>query len=218
MLNNCELSEVKKLDRENLSAVAKEALQNVSRFIEQAVSLMQGKRHLGSNNFGGTEAETKSYQPTRPGLFFNCMFPLEGTTRVNRPENGYRTILVDVDLDLLFANCEVALQLLTRLSSQPWCSITEKESRLFRDLMSTETPAVDFARSLRFLRTDHKMPSFLSVAALAQNPVVGDEVKRKDNIRIFLDACNEHYELSPDALTEPHFSENDYVVDFQDCV
>lgn len=83
---------------------------------EEAVFLMQGKRPLGSSKLGGTEAETKSYLPARPGLFFNAMFPLEGPTRVNRPENGYRTILADVDVHVLFANCEVALELLTRLS------------------------------------------------------------------------------------------------------
>lgn len=203
---------------------------------EQAVFLMQGKQPPGSIKFGGTEAETKSYLSARLGLFFNSMFPLEGPILVNRPENGYRKILVDVDLEFLFANCEVALELLTRLSSQPWCSITEKVSRFLRLLMSTDTPAVDFARSLIFLRTDpqtsiavfhdvarmaprpEKMPSFLSDAALAQYPIVGDELKRKDNIQIFLDACNEQHDPSPDAFTEPHFSENDYVVDFQDCV
>ncbi|KAG6357178.1 hypothetical protein INS49_015056 [Diaporthe citri] len=202
----------------------------------EAVFLMQGERPLGSSKLGGTEAETKSYLPARPGLFFNCMFPLEGPIRVNRPENGHRTILADVDLHVLFANCEVALELLTRLSSQPWCSITGKESRFLRLLMTTDIPAVDLARSLRFLRTDPQtsiavfhdvacaapradnMPSFLSDAALARYLVVGDELKRKDNMRMFLDACNEHHDPSPYARIEPQFSESDYVVDFQDCV
>lgn len=84
---------------------------------DQAVFLMQGKRP--SSKLGLTEVETKQYLPARPGLSFNSMFPLEGPIRVNRPQNGYRTILTDADLHVLFANCEAALQVLTRLSSQP---------------------------------------------------------------------------------------------------
>lgn len=174
-----------------------------------AVFLMQGKRPLGSSKLGRTEAETKSYLPSRPGVFYNSMFPLEGAIRVDRPENGYRTILTDVDLHVLFANCDIALDLLTRLPSQPWCPITEKESRFFRALIGADTPAVDFARSLRFVLTDAQssvavfydvarqapstdtMPSFLSVAALAQYPVVDDESKHRENIRI-LDAFDDY--------------------------
>lgn len=52
---------------------------------EQAVFLVQGKRPLGSSKLGGTEAETRSYLPTRPGLFFNYMFPLEGRCASTAP-------------------------------------------------------------------------------------------------------------------------------------
>lgn len=170
---------------------------------EQTVLLMQGKRPLGSSKLGGTEAETKSYLPSRPSLFYNLMFPLEGSIRVNRPENGYRTIVVGVDLHILFADCEAALELLTRLSSQSCCSINDQESRLLRAPIGTDTPAVDFSRSLRFLRTDpqtsialfykiarrgahtDRMPYLFSPAALSQYPVVEDEVKRKHSIYIF---------------------------------
>lgn len=63
-----------------------------------------------------------------------------------------------------------------------------------------------------------KMPYFLSIAALAQDPVVDNEWSCRANIRIFLDACNEHHDPSPYAPTEPQFFESDYVVDFEDCV
>lgn len=198
---------------------------------EQAVFLMQGKRPLGSSRLSGTETETKSHLPARPGLFYNSMFPLEGPIRVDRPENGYRTIVVDVNLQILFANCEVAFELLTRLSSQPWCSINDKESRLLRALIGTETPAVDFSRSLRFLRTDPQtsiavfydvarkaprtdtMPSFLSIAALARYAVVADESKRKENIRKFLDAFIENDDASRicfDDLNDRHDISRDF--------
>lgn len=56
-------------------------------------------------------------------------------------------------------------------------------------------------------------------AALARYPVVGDEVKCRHNIRIFLDAFNEHHgSPSPALLVEPQFSDDDHVANFQDCV
>lgn len=168
-----------------------------------AVFLMQGKRPLDTSRIGNTEEETKAYLPARPGLFYNALFPLQGPTIVDRPENGWRSIFSDVNLNVLFSNFESAMNIIARLSSQPWSFITDKESRFLRDLLDTDTPVVDLVRSLRYLRDDpassiaifydtaltpartENMPEFLADSALANNPIVHDEIQIRANLATF---------------------------------
>lgn len=179
---------------------------------EQAVFLMQGKRPLGSSKLGVTEAETKSYLPACQGVFFNSLFPMERPPRVTHPENGYKTILTDVDPHVLFANCEVALELFTRLFPQPWCSITDEESCFLSAVLSLELPlgfctlatlpsnrpAVIDCSLLRHCAESsaHRRYALFLVrcclSSVPRYPVVGDEVKRRENILVFLDHNSQH--------------------------